>query len=381
MLGTMILYLFSGSEPLLDGQGGINRNGYGESPVELDLETTIEGFEPQNIQITIGSMEYTENECKELFSKMKEVLPEKILKDNESVENITKDMDFCRSVDGFPFELTWEVEEDGIFENDGRLISNHFGKTVLTYTAQYKGFTKSGEIPVSFESVEATGEVLIKKLSEKINENEEAQREKKRFELPGELDGKRIFYKDNSAKRNAVIIPVGLVAAVSILYAAKKDEKKERRKMLESIEEDYVVIVQKMVMYLSSGMSIRNVWQKIYSGADEQKKSRPFFMEIKMMLNEMQTGISEMSALKRMSDRINSPEIKRFSTLVIQNLQKGSTDLAALLNEEEDKLLEQRKRKARIKGEEAGTKLLLPMTLLLTVVMAIVMMPAFWNIN
>lgn len=50
------------------------------------------------------------------------------------------------------------------------------------------------------------------------------------------------------------------------------------------------------------------------------------------------------------------------------------------LNAEADRVFLERKHAARRLGEEAGTKMLLPMLLLLLIVMAIVMIPAFLSI-
>ena len=52
--------------------------------------------------------------------------------------------------------------------------------------------------------------------------------------------------------------------------------------------------------------------------------------------------------------------------------------MAAILGREAEEAYEERKKRARILGEEAGTKLLLPMLLMLVIVMAILMVPAFF---
>ena len=68
---------------------------------------------------------------------------------------------------------------------------------------------------------------------------------------------------------------------------------------------------------------------------------------------------------------------KTLSTLLIQNLQKGSRYLSDLLEKESVEAWEERKRKARVLGDTAATKLLFPMVLMLMVVMAVIMLPAF----
>lgn len=66
--------------------------------------------------------------------------------------------------------------------------------------------------------------------------------------------------------------------------------------------------------------------------------------------------------------------------MISQNLRKGSTNLAQLLTEEAKEAFENRKHMARKLGEKAGTKLLLPMMMILGVMMVIIMVPAFRSV-
>ena len=60
-----------------------------------------------------------------------------------------------------------------------------------------------------------------------------------------------------------------------------------------------------------------------------------------------------------------------------QNLKKGSASLLPRLHEEAERALMQRIQAGRKLGEEASTKLLIPMVMMLGVVMVMVMLPAF----
>ena len=59
-----------------------------------------------------------------------------------------------------------------------------------------------------------------------------------------------------------------------------------------------------------------------------------------------------------------------------ERLKKGSRGLVELLEQEAENGMEERKSLARKLGEEAGTKLLLPMLLMLILVIVILMVPA-----
>lgn len=60
-----------------------------------------------------------------------------------------------------------------------------------------------------------------------------------------------------------------------------------------------------------------------------------------------------------------------------QNIRKGSEGLIQLLEVEAIEAFEKRKEQVKVMGETAGTKLLLPMILMLGVVMVIIVIPAF----
>ena len=63
--------------------------------------------------------------------------------------------------------------------------------------------------------------------------------------------------------------------------------------------------------------------------------------------------------------------------MIIQNLRKGSSGLTQALEKEVAEAFALRKNNAKKAGEEAGTKILLPMMLMLMVVMVIILVPAF----
>ena len=128
----------------------------------------------------------------------------------------------------------------------------------------------------------------------------------------------------------------------------------------------------------AGSLTARKAFQKIALdyGKREDGKKREAYEEIRVACYEMDSGISEAEAYRRFGERCGQVKYKTLSTLLIQNLQKGSRYLADLLEKESVEAWEERKRKARVLGDTAATKLLLPMVLMLLVVMAVIMLPA-----
>ena len=91
----------------------------------------------------------------------------------------------------------------------------------------------------------------------------------------------------------------------------------------------------------------------------------------------MEAGISERVAYQNMGIRCGLPCVVRFTGLLAQHMKSGAGGLKKALQDETDQALKDRRERARRLGEEAGTKLLFPMILMLILIMLIITIPAF----
>ena len=98
-----------------------------------------------------------------------------------------------------------------------------------------------------------------------------------------------------------------------------------------------------------------------------------------MTCYELQSGRSEKEAYDHFGKRCQVQAYRKLCTLLSQNLRKGSNDLLRVLRQEADNAFTERKNLAKKLGEEAGTKLLLPMMMMLCIVMVVIMIPAYFS--
>nr|MCR5777025.1 secretion protein F [Lachnospiraceae bacterium] len=91
---------------------------------------------------------------------------------------------------------------------------------------------------------------------------------------------------------------------------------------------------------------------------------------------QMRSGKSEAAAYQEFGTRSGVARYNKLGSLLSQNLKKGSSALLSIMEYEARDAFEDRKAEARKLGEEAGTKLLLPMGMMLMVVMIIVIVPS-----
>ena len=128
-------------------------------------------------------------------------------------------------------------------------------------------------------------------------------------------------------------------------------------------------------------MSVKQAWNKISAQyCDKMQKKQqnlhPGYEEMVKTNREICDGLSERAAYQKFAERTGIPMYQRFVRLLLQNLSKGSAGLYALLEQETENAYIQRRNFAKKRGEEAGTKMLFPMVLMLAIVMAIVLVPA-----
>lgn len=97
------------------------------------------------------------------------------------------------------------------------------------------------------------------------------------------------------------------------------------------------------------------------------------------MQNETGSGITQEQAYINLGKRVALLPYMKLTSLLAQQQRKGAGSLALPLEEEEHLAFERRKERARRAGEEAGTRLLLPMILLMVLSMLVVVCPALMN--
>ena len=217
-----------------------------------------------------------------------------------------------------------------------------------------------------------------RRLQEEIFRYNQDKQDPDYFYLPDSWEGDALIWrkpKDNSGLLLAALALLG-GTFLPLLKEREKEKQKERRR--EQMLQDYPGILLKFTLLIQAGMPARSAFRKIAGDYEKGQpgRKREAYEEIRRTCREMDTGVSEAEAYRHFGERCLQVRYRTFSILLVQNLQKGSRQMAALLERESTEAWEERKRNARVMGEMAVTKLLVPMMLMLVVVMAVVMIPA-----
>ncbi|CBL21834.1 MULTISPECIES: type II secretion system F family protein [Blautia] len=218
-----------------------------------------------------------------------------------------------------------------------------------------------------------------KELREIIEEYNQQKQDPDYYYLPDQWDGQKLIWQKSGDQTGSLLASLAFFAAFVVMLKKAKEQQEEMAKRAEQLLMDYPSLIMKFTLLIQAGMTARKVFQKMSADymRNRSKTGRYAYEAITIMCHEMDSGVAEMEAYRRFGERCGQMKYKTFSTILIQNLQKGSHRMADLLEKEALEAWDERKRKARVLGETAATKLLVPMIMMLAVVMAIIMIPAF----
>lgn len=367
---------------LLDREGRIPRGDYKEGSVKVQLTAEDPEGECGSFQVEVAPLLLTEDEVQALSAEFRDRLPEYILGENEAPDRISGDLVLEESYGDYPFLLEWKSRSPAVVGSTGRVYPGEEPVPVeLEVRMVYEGFVREEILQLTVVPEELNArEQAHADMERLLLQSEYDSRSENAWSLPGRWQGKEISWQQKVEDYSLVLWILAIVTAVSVYGISDQDLHRQQEQRKKQMQRDYPDIVHKLALYIGAGMTTRSAFQKI-AGDHGQKKGeeevRPAYREMLYACRELHSGVSEASAYERFGKRTGLQEYIRLSTLLTQNLKKGNSALLERLREEADRAGEERLRSCKRLGEEAGTKLLVPMVLMLLVVMVMIMIPAF----
>ena len=384
-LFCLAVWISAHSNPMLMEGSYLWRNPHGEGRIPVELAAQIEGAQEEIFDYLVEERKYTQDEIQVLYEEAVKLFPEIILGENESLEEVRQDMELITSLEGYPFEIRWESSAYSVVNTDGTVENEELTESeIVTLTASfcYEEWSFEHQFHVQIHPVIYTGqEALRHRIDELVARQEEDTKTEEKMVLPTQIDDYALVWREVIEDSSGYFLALVLITAGVLYWAHGKelDQKLEVRR--KELLLDYPEIVNKLALYMGAGMTIRNAFLKM--GEDyrkqEKQKRRYVYEEILIACHELQGGRSETEAYDHFGRRSQVQAYIKLSALLSQNLRKGSNDLLQMMRQEADNAFAQRKSLARKLGEEAGTKLLLPMMMMLCIVMIIIMIPAYFS--
>lgn len=370
-------------QPLRDGYI-LERKAFGQG--EIQYELMVEGLKEEAVplKVELGEQVYTKEEVRKIYETILEELPFHILGENTSLQEVRRDLNLITSLNGV--RLRWESEDPEILDSFGRVNGDSLGEEGRKLHLSLR--LTDGNWPEEY-LIEAVvkppllteGEKQQAEFQALVKEEDRRQSTFGYMELPRTFQGKNLTYKNRRESSFWPVAALGIAAAL-LLKAKEINDKKEmavRRKQQMML--DYSEVLSRLIIFLGAGMSIRTAWDKIALEHQQmvkagRRRSRYVYEEMYETACQMKSGVSEGKAFAEFGRRCGLQHYMKLSGLLEQNRKNGSRNLRDTLKIEMAEAFEQRKHQARRLGEEAGTKLLLPLFMMLSVVMIMIAVPA-----
>ena len=395
----------------------IEKGGYKDSEQQIELQLE-KGETTEQFYLNVRQKMLTEEEWNAKIQEAFHFLEEHMQGENPSLQEVRENLDFSIDYEMYPFDVEVQPEDYSLMDEDGCLKNSEEQLKKAGYKAKslLEGISTKVTIILWYgeKSQEKTYEILIFpreqtgieelffSVKEKLEQKEGEALYEDGFSLPVQVDGVEISMMDSGGISASRVLFFGFILAGLLLLREKENEKQAENKRKEMLKRCYPWFVNELVLLSGAGMQMKNIIYILVQEYEEekrrdlprtQKKGFHFFQkkeqeddrgvlieELRVATHNMEVGMSEEQVYYQLGRRLKLPCYIKLMTLLEQNVKRGMKGLAEAFEQEELAALEERKNLAKRYGEEAGTKLLGPMVLLLLVVMLMIIVPAFLSL-
>lgn len=352
----------------------------------VEVETMI-GGQRQRFEVLVVPTQLTKEEADACYEVFNNELPSLILGENSSLQEISADLNLSDQYEGYPFWVEWRSNTPGVIDSSGMVYASDVEQTMTLYALVSYGeweWESRFEVKV-LPRVYTPEQAKRMQMEKELLLSQENTKTDTQWILPDSWEGQNITWS-KVVEDNSLLLWMGaIIVSIVVYFLGDKDLHQQIEKRKEQMKAEYPDVVHKLVLYLGAGMTLQGAFQRIAAEYEERKDSggggEPAYEEIQYTCRELRAGVSESLAYERFGRRTGLQEYIRLSTLMAQNLKKGNSSLLTRLEEEAEHAMAERIGAGRKLGEEASTKLLLPMVMMLAVVMVMVMLPAFGSMG
>lgn len=360
--------------------------GNGEKIYEMEV---VRGEEHFPVEVTVGEQNYTEQEMVDKFNEAYKEVLNVMLGKNESLEKVTVPLSLPSQALGGIIRAEWTSKTRELLDDWGEIVKEQNGIEEEGEEGRYLLSLICGDVIREYEIAltvypesKTEEERFLDVLKTEIEKYSYMNQESEEMKLPEKCEGRElVWYVKPELGMQYFILIFPLTAALFFLASDRQRQKEALQRREKEMLMDYPELISKFTVLIQAGMTTRNVWERIVKEYEEKRKknqkSRFAYEEMKITLSQMKNGVYESQAYGEFGRRCGLHSYLKFSALLEQNLKQGTTRLALRLTEEAEAAFEERKSLARRMGEEAQTKLMLPMFMMLAVVLIVVMVPAF----
>lgn len=393
LVSVLCIILQTTDSQIINKELRIRRPDPGTSAEEQKIHTILRENQKtteEEFTVMVRPREYSDKELMELKEEAFAYVWKQVKGNNKSLNKVRSALNLITKIPNNPFQISWSLDESGLVNEDGTINNKKLGDKVVTAIRACLAYEKMEEyvdIPLAVYPYQWSWKERVKDSFEKmLQQTDEDSRTKSEFSISGKAGNVDVAYKKEKRNTAQKILFCGMFTCTGMWIYWEETIKKKRKKHDVVCSLAYPGIVYKLTLLLGAGMTLKGAWHRIIEDLGKERVEKKLeegyvYEEMVITWNEMENGMSELEAYSRFGKRMKLRSYLRFSSFITQNMKKGTKGFLLQLETEAREAQEERKQLARKLGEEAGTKLLLPMILMLLIVLVIIMLPAFLSLS
>lgn len=359
--------------------GFIERGEVGEKEKQLQLQLDIkEILEDYAYFIEVQPMKPTKEQAEEYFQRA-------IAKIDWDFWNVVGTVPLKKEYADGLVKAKWSFEPFGIINSEGGVYWDKIteAETVVEASVDLScgAYEKIYVFSFLLEAEKLSEEEqLLEEIEVWMEEQMELEGNQK-VQLPSEIAGVPLKWSEKREYLTPQILLLEGVTAVLLWVTFRRKKQEDIKKRISEMEWDYPDIVNQLALLLGAGMTMRQAWNRMatqysFKREAEMIKPRLVYEAILRMNRRLAEGESERKAYQQFEEEIEAPCYRKLMRVLLGNLEKGTQGICIRLQEESRQAFEQRILQAKKRGEEASTKMLFPLMLMLMMVMGIIIVPA-----
>jgi len=377
LLLTLLVWWKGEKESFLIDENQLLRKESGDGTYDAELILEIEGETTTEIVITVPQQRLKKEEEGAFLQKAIKEIEDSFAGENSSLEEVRTNVviyeNYCQGM----VQAEWEFSNPGLIATDGRILEEGVISDKEYVDAKVYLVCEDSSLIYEFyfcvcKQEKSEEEIFYEKLKQSIAEDGKKEGEETLW-LPLELDGHNLVWKKQKSARPLQVFFIGVLVVILLPALEKEKEKEAQKKREELLIREYPILVSKLSLLLGAGMTLRKAWSII---TNKQTTFGIVYKEMLVTEREIVNGKSEVEAYANFAERCGLQKYRKLMNCLVQNTRKGNRGLCQWLQTEAEEAFAERKSMALKCGEEVGTKLLLPMMMMLGIVILIIMVPA-----
>ena len=369
-------------------EGKLPKNEAGEKTQTQELQLSADGIlEDYAYIVEVEAQRLQGAKMNQLFTDAAKEAEQIFIGESKSLDRIERDVILPKKLQDGQIRASWQFEPEGIIDLEGKLHTEESDKAgtlvMVSVTMSYYDEVRNHSFgcmvyPKNLSRVEK----LLADLADYFKQEQEESKNQEYIRLPLKLNGNQLRWSQKTENTYRIILMIGLAAAVVVYIQQGILEQRKEQERKNKLLKQYPDMVSKISLLLGAGMTLSGAWERIVLNYQHQLEKNQIeqnevYEQMMTAYREMQDGVGEIKVYERFAERCGTPQYRKFSMLIVQNLRKGSAGLRQILDKEVEDAFALRKNLAKKAGEEAGTKMLFPMMMMLCIVMVIILVPAF----